>query len=127
MLSNSTRSLSHFPGTIHTLSWGVLCFLSNVTRPNIPQTVNSLASFMRQPHAHFWIGAKQVRRYLLGTAEQSLTYGPATSDCSARMHFLGCSDSDHGGAIERGRRSTTDYVFLVNGTPVSWQSKLQQT
>eukprot|EP00955_Chlamydomonas_euryale_P069131 360335-Chlamydomonas_euryale.AAC.1 len=37
------------------------------------------------------------------------------------------NDIDHGGAIERGHRSTTGYVFLVNGIPVSWQSKLQQT
>eukprot|EP00955_Chlamydomonas_euryale_P111943 366098-Chlamydomonas_euryale.AAC.3 len=82
---------------------GALLSLSYVTRPDITQAVNSLASLMREPHEHHWIGA------------------------NTRMHFLGYSDSDHCGAIERGRRSTTDYVFLVNGTSVSWQSKLQQT
>eukprot|EP00955_Chlamydomonas_euryale_P021295 225208-Chlamydomonas_euryale.AAC.1 len=39
---------------------GGLLYLSNVTIPDITQAVNSLALFMREPHEHHWIGAKQV-------------------------------------------------------------------
>ncbi len=42
------------------------------------------------------------------------------------MELCGFCDSDWGGDVDT-RRSTTGYVFLLGGAPVSWASKKQST
>ena len=58
--------------------------------------------------------------YLAGTATYGLTYGPATFELSAYCDasYAGCLDT---------RRSTTGYVFILNGGAITWTSRLQPT
>jgi hypothetical protein len=61
---------------------------------------------------------RNVLRYLAGTVILGLTYhaGP--------LHMVGRYDSDYAGDVGS-RKSTSGWVYLVNGTAVSWSSKLQ--
>jgi len=96
---------------------GSLLYLSTTTRPDIALAVGILARFMHEPEDTHWRAARMVLRYLSGTATHGLTYiggGPVT----------GFVDADYAGDPES-RRSTTGWVFLTNGAPISWQSRRQ--
>ena len=62
-------------------------------------------------------------RYLKSTVGAGLQYGGAIDD-SKRNLLEVYVDSDHAGDKET-RRSRTGYIVMLNGGPISWQSKLQ--
>jgi hypothetical protein len=99
---------------------GALLFLSTTTRPDVAFAVSALSRFMSAPTADHWEAAKRVLRYLAGTPHLGLTFTPDTSG------LTGLCDADYAACVDT-RRSTTGYVFLLNGTAVSWGSKLQTT
>jgi hypothetical protein len=98
---------------------GSLLYLSICTRPDIAQAVGALARHMAAPTLEQWIAAKHVLKYLKGTAEMGLNHGGSDG-------MVGYVDADYAGDINS-RRSTTGYVFILNGGAVTWQSKLQPT
>ena len=63
--------------------------------------------------------AKVVLRYLKGTENHGIVYG-------AEEQLEGFSDTDWASDRDT-RRSTTGYVFMINGGAVSWKSRLQPT
>ena len=99
---------------------GCLNFASQVSRPDITYAVNKLARFSASPKAVHWHAVKRVMRYLKATISYSITYGEPEED------LIGHCDSDWGGD-EIERRSTTGYVFTLNGGAVAWASRLQKT
>ncbi|KAH9670185.1 BED-type domain-containing protein [Citrus sinensis] len=64
---------------------------------------------------------KWIFRYLDGTIDVGLLL---KKDCSQQC--VGYCDSDFAGDLDK-RRSTTGYVFTLNGDPISWRSILQLT
>jgi hypothetical protein len=99
---------------------GGLLFLATTTRPDIMHAVTTLTRYMAKPTTSHWEAAKRVVRYLSNKKAHGLIYG-ATGD-----GIIGYTDSDYASDITS-RRSTTGYVFTINGTAVSWASKLQPT
>jgi hypothetical protein len=99
---------------------GSLMHLSVCTRPDIAQAVGALARYMAQPTAAHWQAGKGVLRYLSGTASYGIIFGGTRSGLEAY------TDADYAGDIDT-RRSTTGYVFILNGGAISWSSRLQQT
>lgn len=93
-------------------------YLSVCTRPDIAQAVGALARYMAQPTAAHWQVGKGVLRYLAGTAKYGITFGGSRSGLEAY------TDADYAGDIDT-RRSTTGYVFILNGGTISWSSRLQ--
>jgi len=65
---------------------------------------------------------KHVFRYLKGTLDLKLVYGP-TAD-QAQEVFVTYSDADHGGNSDSGK-STGGYLVKLGTGAVSWSSKLQ--
>jgi hypothetical protein len=98
---------------------GSLMYLSICTRPDISQAVGALARYMANPTVAHWQAAKGVLRYVAGTADYGITYGSASG-------LKAYCDADYAGDIDT-RRSTTAYVFTLNGGAISWSSRLQQT
>ena len=99
---------------------GSLMYLSVCTRPDIAQAVGALARYMAKPTEAHWTAAKGVLRYIAGTADYGITFGNCCSTLEAYC------DADYAGDIDT-RRSTTGYVFILNGGAISWSSRLQPT
>ncbi|GLI66230.1 hypothetical protein VaNZ11_009969 [Volvox africanus] len=100
---------------------GELNYLATSTRPDISQAMSVLARFMGNPSKVHMGLALGVLRYLAGTKELGLCY-----DGDGDLTMVGYSDSDWAGDPAT-RRSTTGYVFLLNGAAISWNSQLQRT
>jgi hypothetical protein len=59
----------------------------------------------------------RIVRYLLGTKEMGLIYGG-----KGKQDLTGFVDSDFAGDVDS-RKSTTGFVFMLNGGAVSWEVK----
>jgi hypothetical protein len=98
---------------------GSLLYLSSATQPDITFAVNSVAKFSANPTEEHWIAVKRIFRYLKGSINYGLIYsGDLSPDC------VGFSDADWVGDLND-RKSTSGYVFSMNGGAVSWRSKKQ--
>jgi hypothetical protein len=98
---------------------GSLQFLSCTTRPDISQAVGVLSRFRGQPTTAHWNGAIRVLKYLINTKDMGIVYGNGATkglECYVDADFAGDLDS---------RKSTTGFVFLLNGSAISWGSKKQ--
>jgi hypothetical protein len=99
---------------------GDLMYLVTCTRPDPAVAVSKLSHVMSNPTALHLQQAKQVLRYIKGTSDLGITYHK-----HPKPNILqGYCDADHGGCPDT-RKSTTGWVFLLNGGPISWSSKLQ--
>jgi hypothetical protein len=99
---------------------GCLLYLSSSTRPDIAQAVGVLSRFTSCPKAHHLTATHQVLKYLAGTTNLGLQYSPGNGT------VVGYCDADYAGDPDK-RKSTSGYVYLLNGTAISWGSKLQPT
>lgn len=98
---------------------GSLLYLATVTRPDIAQAVGVLTRYMAAPTTEHWQLAMGVLRYLAGTRDWGIVFGPTDP-------IVGYTDSDYAGDPDI-RRSTSGFVFTMNGGSVSWSSRLQPT
>ena len=87
---------------------GLLC-LSIATRPDISWITSKLSQFLQSPTKAHVIAAKRVLRYLKGSSDWELSYSKVDD-----LHLVGFCDSDWGSSPDD-RRSTSAYVFKVNG------------
>ena len=100
---------------------GSLLFLALLTRPDIAYATSVLARFSSNPGIRHWTAVKHVFRYLKGTIDLQLEYGPDSRNDDLLTVIC---DADHGGNRDNGR-STTGYMIKVGSGIVSWCSKLQ--
>jgi hypothetical protein len=98
---------------------GSLLYLSVCTRPDISQAVGALARFVSAPQKEHWDAARALLRYVRGTSSFGIWYG-------FKRGLHGWCDADYAGDLVT-RRSTTGFVFTLNGGAVSWSSRLQPT
>lgn len=103
---------------------GKLQWLAVKTRPDISEAAGTLARFNTAPTKKCWNGLLHVMRYLKGTMNVGLTYGPASTSSITNCLPIGYSDSNWAGP-NSGRKSIGGYIFLYEGSPISWQSKRQ--
>ncbi|KAJ9516233.1 hypothetical protein QJQ45_001156 [Haematococcus lacustris] len=98
---------------------GSLLYLTCCTRPDIAFAVGAMARHMSAPTKQHWAAACSVLCYLKGTADQGLLFGGVSG-------LQGFSDADYAGDKDTAR-STTGYIFTLNGGAISWSSRLQPT
>ena len=101
---------------------GSLMYLMTSTRPDIAFAVSKLAKFLNCHGAEHHAAAQQVLRYLKATQDLGLVYQKSEQP----QDLLCYSDSDWASDVET-RRSTTGYIFILSGAPISWKSRLQPT
>ena len=99
---------------------GTLQYLATSTRPDISYAVGVLARFNKNPGIEHWKAVKHLFRYLKGSLDYKLVYGPSDSPAL----FTTYTDADHGGNPDNGR-STGGYAIIIGGGAVSWSSRLQ--
>ena len=101
---------------------GTLSYISNLCRPDISFIVNYLS---RQSHkatqAHLKM-ARNVFRYLKYTKKYGILYKNVEDKKELKM--VAYSDSDWAGDKDTSK-STSGYIILINGSPLSWKSKKQ--
>jgi hypothetical protein len=109
---------------------GSLLYLASWTRPDIAFSVSELSRFVSNPGKPHLEAAKRVFRYLRKTINLGLVY---RSSASLPDHpeiqpnvLWGYVDSDWAGCPDS-RRSTSGFVFMLNGAAISWRSKRQPT
>lgn len=99
---------------------GSLIYLMIGSRPDIAYSVGKLSQFIDSyDHTH-WIAVKHLFRYLKGILNLGITnHGDGINKLE------GFCDSDYAGDQET-RKSTSGYIFILNGGTVFWSSKLQR-
>ncbi|KAE8688623.1 hypothetical protein F3Y22_tig00110962pilonHSYRG00058 [Hibiscus syriacus] len=97
---------------------GSLMFAMICTRPYIAQAVGVVSRYMANPGKEHWNIVKRILRYIKGTSNVALCFG------GSNLLINGNVDSDYAGDLDKSK-STTGYVFKVDGGAVSWVSKLQ--
>jgi Reverse transcriptase (RNA-dependent DNA polymerase) len=100
---------------------GSLLFLANRTRPDIEFGVNFLARFSNNPSSEHWAAVKRIFRYLAGTIDLGIHY----QEKPGERFLFGYCDADFAGDLDH-RKSTSGYLFILGGGPISWKSQLQR-
>ena len=95
---------------------GSVLYAAMMTRPDIACVVGLLSRVMDGPRAEHWAGVHRLFRYLRGTTSLGLTF-------SGSVKLSGHTDANWGG--DTNKKSTSGYVFSLNGGAISWASKRQ--
>jgi hypothetical protein len=98
------------------IMWGLLA-----TRPDLSFAVSLLSRFQANPGITHWNALMHVIGYIKNTLDYGLTYFH-----DAELTPLAYADADYGGCRVT-KRSTSGYVFIMSGGPVTWSSKRQAT
>lgn len=99
---------------------GALLFVARLTRPDIEFAVNRLSQFLTCYGQEHWNAVKTIIRYLKGTLKAGIVYGSSGSNFKLR----GYTDADYAGCSDT-RKSTSGFVFVLNGGPITWSSQKQ--
>lgn len=100
---------------------GSIIFSMVETRPDIAFATSVVSRFAKNPGHQHTETVKTILRYLKGPRERGITYGG-----QQELLVEGYSDSDCAGNKES-PKSTSGFIFMLNGGPVSWCSKKQAT
>jgi hypothetical protein len=101
---------------------GRVTYLSGGTRPDIQKPVNRLSQHLIEPTKVHYKAMKHILRYLRGTFKYAISYVKGSSNVkgSNQDKLIGYTDAAYGNAS--GLRSTSGYIFILAGGPVSWSS-----
>ena len=91
------------------------------TRPDIAFFTAVASRFSKNPSHQHTEAVKTILKYLKGSKQRGITYRD-----EEELKIQGYSDSDWAGDKESWK-STSGYIFMLNGGPVSWCSKRQST
>lgn len=98
-------------------------YLMAATWPDLAFTVSTFSKFNAAQTDEHVSATKPVLQYLKQTRKLGLTYS-SNSGRNGNLKLIGYSDSDHAGDKDD-RRSTSGYVFILQGTAVLWKSNKQ--
>ena len=98
---------------------GSLMYAMVCTRPDIKHAVGVVSKYMANSGKEHWEAVKWLLRYLRGTYNTTLCYG---NDKVVMQCFV---DADLSGDVDSSK-STSGYIYTIDGTAVSWMSKLQK-
>ena len=102
-----------FASAIGSLMYAMLC-----TRPDICYTVGIVCWYQSDLGEEHWIDVKHILKYLRRTRDYMLVYS------SGSLEIIGYTYSDFQGNIDS-RKSTSGYVFTLNGGAICWRSVKQ--
>ena len=106
-------SMIPFASAVGSLMYAMLC-----TRPDIFYAVEIVSWYQSDSGEEHWISVKHILKYLRRTKDYMLVYS------SGSLETIGYTDSDFQGDIDS-RKSTSGYVFTLNGGAICWRSVKQ--
>uniref|UniRef100_A0AAV1U0A0 Reverse transcriptase Ty1/copia-type domain-containing protein n=1 Tax=Peronospora matthiolae TaxID=2874970 RepID=A0AAV1U0A0_9STRA len=98
---------------------GALMYIATCTRPDIAHPVGEVANFCERYDKSHWTAAKRILKYLKTTQDLSIVFSGIN-----KGELIRFADANWSGDLDT-RRSTTGYVFFLNGSVISWNSKRQ--
>ena len=108
---------SNYRSLVGRLLWACLC-----TKPDLQFAVSRLSSKVAYPTEGDMKLLKKCLRYIKGTLDCRLVFKKNTG---IKVELVGYSDASYGN--EEKRTSQDGYIFLWNGTPISWSSRRQKS
>ncbi|XRB25083.1 retrovirus-related Pol polyprotein [Pseudoscourfieldia marina] len=102
---------------------GAILYAAVISRPDLSSTVRAMSHVISKPPSNFEACKKHVLRYLSGTINRGIKYN---TNSNVPLKLIGYCDASWGDNHEN-RRSTSGYIFFLNGGPISWASYLQTT
>jgi hypothetical protein len=117
-VENGIAKADEFDPTAYRELIGSLMWMAGSTRPDIVFATMYLARASAAPTLSHWEMGLRVVAYLARSKDKGISLG------GARAELEGWVDSDFGGCLET-RRSTTGYLFKLNGSPIGWCSRRQ--
>ena len=109
----------HMSKVSYVLAIGSLMYAMVCIRPGITHAVGVVSRFRSRPRKQHWEAIKWILRYLRGSSDTCICF------TSASLKLLGYVDADFPGDIDS-KKSTTEFVFTLGGTAISWASNLQK-
>ena len=126
-VKSSLPSLLETPATASNIPYrqaiGKLIYAASGTRPDIAFATSILSRHLQAFNHQHWDAVKRILRYLQGTIHYGLVF---SSGGSNPLILEGYSDADWAGDV-LDRKSTSAYLFMLGGAPISWMSKKQAT
>ena len=110
----------HVDAKLFQMAIGCLTYAATISQSDLAAAVGVLSKFMAKPGKEHWQGINRILRYVQGTLNYGLVFSTEGIDAT----LTGYSDADWGGDL-RTQRSTTGYVFQIQGSTVRWCSKRQ--
>ena len=105
---------------------GSLQWLVTMTRQDIAYPVNKLAQFTLNPTPTHMTALQRIVKYLAGTSELGIRFGPDNSEGSMKGELTGYTDASYINDVDT-KRSHSGYVFMLWNGPISCSSKRQDT
>ncbi|XRB13424.1 retrovirus-related Pol polyprotein [Pseudoscourfieldia marina] len=99
---------------------GAILYAAVISRPDLSSTVRAMSHVMSKPPSNFEACKKHVLRYLSGTINRGIKYN---TNSNIPLKLIGYCDASWGDNHEN-RRSTSGYIFFLNGGPISWAQAL---
>lgn len=87
------------------------------TRPDIACSTSVASRFAKNPSHSHTEGVKRILKYLKGTKDCGIVHGGDGKEGN-KLTIEGYYDSDWAGD-KTSRRSTSGFIFMLNGGPVS--------
>jgi len=109
-------------GTLYKELTGSLNHLAICTRPDTSLAVSKISQFNQDPTVTHNNAAQRTLKYAISTKHYSIKYGGINKP----LRIEGYADADWGSNLVD-RKSTTGYIFMMNGGPISWTSRKQST
>lgn len=97
---------------------GRLIFMVVATRPDIAFAVNQLSQYLAEPRRIHLAAGKHLLRYVKGTITYGITFG-----AKERQGLIAYADSAYANSARN--RSTTGFIFMLDGAPIAWASRKQ--
>ncbi|KAI9905634.1 hypothetical protein PsorP6_013785 [Peronosclerospora sorghi] len=101
---------------------GSLLYVATGTRPDIAFAVCQLSRHLEQPCEEQWKAAIRVLKYLKSTKITGICYTGISQNITIEAY----SDADWAGNRDN-QKSTSGVISMVNGAPVIFKSKIQQS
>ena len=122
----TSKQLTPEEATQFRSSLGRIAYITNCTRPDMAIAVNILCRYMSKPNQNCATAMEHLLRYLNGTRNLGIKYTTNAAkslrlECFVDASYIGADDE------ETQMKSTSGFVCMLGGAPVSWGSHLQRT
>ena len=103
---------------------GKAAYIARSARPDVIFEVMYLARYQKAPKTIHYRKLERIVEYLLATKNRGILYEYGKKNIGHNA-LTGYVDSDFADCPAT-RRSTTGFVFYLNGAPISWTSRIQK-